>query len=332
MAKGWSRSSRNKALTAGQHAPGMIGGPTGFPGAARYQYPANSEEGRAVLAARALRKAGKAPDTLVVQALNFARPQFENKFPKGATASIAGLWEQETGIKLKFVETNPASEYATNIRNASTKNGSFDLVTGAIEDTGDYAEAGLLRPLDDYVRKYRPSWNDPKYGYARWPSHGRAVHAVQRPHVLGRVRQRHAAVRVPLPISSTTPERRRRSRTSTAQPLTVPKTWDEQAKHRRVLQPAEGEYAAVRVGRAQVPVLGHRQLGAPLPLLRRPEHVLLQARRVGERQQRGRRSARPASTCARSSGRSRARSRRTGSRSTRSSERATASRAARSRT
>ena len=166
MAKGWSKSSRNKALTADQHAPGMIGGPTGFPGAARYQYPANSEEGRAVLAARALRKAGKAPDTLVVQALNFARPQFENKFPKGATASIAGLWEQETGIKLKFVETNPASEYATNIRNASTKNGSFDLVTGAIEDTGDYAEAGLLRPLDDYVRKYRPSWNDPKYGYA----------------------------------------------------------------------------------------------------------------------------------------------------------------------
>ena len=26
--------------------------------------------------------------------------------------------------------------------------------------------AGLLRPLDDYVAKYRPSWNDPKYGYA----------------------------------------------------------------------------------------------------------------------------------------------------------------------
>jgi len=151
MAKSWSKGSRNKALTANQHAPGMIGGPTGFPGAARYQYPANSEEGRAVLAARALRKAGKAPDTLVVQALNFARPQFENKFPKGADASIAGIWERETGIKLKFVETNPASEYATNIRNASTKNGSFDLVTGAIEDTGDYAEAGLLRPLDDYV-------------------------------------------------------------------------------------------------------------------------------------------------------------------------------------
>jgi multiple sugar transport system substrate-binding protein len=164
-ARAWSPASRNAALKKGL-ASAMIGGPTGFPGAARYQYGPNTEEGRAVLAARALRKAGKAPDTLVVQALDFARPQFENVFPKGAKSSIAGLWEQETGIKIKFIETVPATEYQTNIRNASTKNGSFDLVTGAIEDTGDYAEAGLLRPLDDFVAKYKPSWSDPKYGYA----------------------------------------------------------------------------------------------------------------------------------------------------------------------
>jgi multiple sugar transport system substrate-binding protein len=164
-ARAWTRNSRNRALANGL-APGMIGGPTGFPGAARYQYPANSEEGRAMLAVRALRKAGKAPDTLVVQVLNFAHPQFNIKFPKGATLSIAQLWEKESGIKLKFVETDPNSEYQVNIRNASTKNGSFDLVTGAIEDTGDYANSGLLRPLDDYVAKYKPSWNDPKYGYA----------------------------------------------------------------------------------------------------------------------------------------------------------------------
>lgn len=163
-ASGWTKASRNKALGNGL-APGMIGGPTGFKGAERYQYPADSEEGRAIQGIKKLRQDGKAPDTLVVQALNFARPQFQNVFPAGATASIEGIFERETGIKLKFVETNPASEFTVNIRNASTKNGSFDLVTGAIEDTGDYAEAGLLRPLDDFVAKYKPSWNDPKYGY-----------------------------------------------------------------------------------------------------------------------------------------------------------------------
>jgi multiple sugar transport system substrate-binding protein len=162
-AKPWTAQSRNKALANGL-APGMIGGPTGFKGAERYQYPANSEEGRAVTAAKSLREAGKAPDTLVVQVLNFAQPQFLNPFPKGGP-SIVGLWEKETGIKIKWVITDPTSEYQTNIRNASTKNGSFDLVTGFIENTGDYAEAGLLRDLDDFVAKYKPQWLDPKYGY-----------------------------------------------------------------------------------------------------------------------------------------------------------------------
>ena len=287
MARGWSRSSRNKALTAGQHAPGMIGGPTGFPGAARYQYPANSEEGRAVLAARALRKAGKAPDTLVVQALNFARPQFENKFPKGATRRSPSIWEQETGIKLKFVETNPASEYATNIRNASTKNGSFDLVTGAIEDTGDYAEAGLLRPLDDYVRKYRPSWNDPKYGYAGG-----------RPTVQLFTQYNGRTYWVAFDNDTqpyvyrwdlfNNPREKTAFEDKYGQPLTVPKTWDDQAKIAEFFNRPKASTPLYGSVERKCPFWGivnweHRFLCSA-----RPEHVLLQARRVGERQQHGR--------------------------------------------
>jgi multiple sugar transport system substrate-binding protein len=146
-------------------ADGMYGGPTGFPGAERYQYPLDSEEGRAISALRKMVQDGTAPDTLVVQTLNFARPQFETPATEGAP-TIVQLFEEETGIKIKFVETDPAQEYQTNLKNASTKNGSFDAVTSAIEEMGDFAEAGLIRPLDEFVQKYQPAWSDPEFGYA----------------------------------------------------------------------------------------------------------------------------------------------------------------------
>ena len=146
-------------------AEGMYGGPIGFPGAERYQYPLDSEEGRAIQALRKLRQDGLAPDTLIVQTLNFARPQFEQGFPEGAQSHVQ-LFEEETGIKIEFVETDPASEYQENLRNASTRNGSFDIVTSAIEEQGDFAEAGLILPLDDFVNKYQPSWTDPEFGFA----------------------------------------------------------------------------------------------------------------------------------------------------------------------
>jgi multiple sugar transport system substrate-binding protein len=156
--------SHERQLSRGL-APGMYGGPTGFKGAERYQYPLDSEEGRAISALRALKKAGKAPDAIVVQTLDLARPQFEKPFPKGAR-SIVKQFEKETGIKIKFVVTTPADEYATNTRNASSRNSSFDAVTFAIEETGDHADSKLLKPLDAYVAKYQPSWTDSKFGFA----------------------------------------------------------------------------------------------------------------------------------------------------------------------
>ncbi|MBT6441230.1 MAG: hypothetical protein HOK61_02290 [Alphaproteobacteria bacterium] len=44
----------------------MTGGPTGFPGAERYQYNDTMSEGRAVAAARKLKADGMAPDELNV--------------------------------------------------------------------------------------------------------------------------------------------------------------------------------------------------------------------------------------------------------------------------
>ncbi|MGH9336285.1 MAG: twin-arginine translocation signal domain-containing protein, partial [Vicinamibacteria bacterium] len=98
-------------------AEGMYGGPVGFPGAERYQYEYDSEEGRAISALRKLRQDGQAPDKLIVQVLNFARPQFENAFPEGAPTFLE-LFEEETGITIEFIETDPATEYPDNLRNA----------------------------------------------------------------------------------------------------------------------------------------------------------------------------------------------------------------------
>ena len=166
-----SAARRAPAFTSGESrlsrglATGMYGGPTGFKGAERYQYPLDSEEGRAISALRSMKKAGTAPDTLIVQTLDFAKPQFEKAFPKG-NLSIVKQFEKETGIKIKFVTTTPADEYKTNLRNASSRNSSFDAVTFAIEETGDFADAKFIKPLDDYVKKYKPSWYDKKYGFA----------------------------------------------------------------------------------------------------------------------------------------------------------------------
>ena len=70
------------------------------------------------------------------------------------------------GSRSSSSRPTPADEYQENLRNASTQNGSFDIVTSAIEETGDFAEAGLILPLDEYVDKYQPSWLDPEFGYA----------------------------------------------------------------------------------------------------------------------------------------------------------------------
>ena len=144
-------------------AAGMYGGPVGFPGAERYQYPLDSEEGRAIAGLRRLRRDGKAPEKLLVQVTGSYQPQLATGFPEGAP-SLVQLLEEETGITIEFVD--PDAGLQDNLRNASTRNGSFDLVGHYIAERGDLAEAGLLRPLDDFVEKYRPSWLDPVYGFA----------------------------------------------------------------------------------------------------------------------------------------------------------------------
>ncbi len=143
-------------------AEGMYGGPTGFEGAERYQYPFDSEEGRAISALRRLRRDGIAPDSLVVQVDTFFRPQLETPYaPEGP--SFTQLFEDETGIRIRLIEVNFIDP---NLQAAETRDGSFDVVGVWTVNLGTMAETGLLRPLDDFVEAHRPSWLDPRLGYA----------------------------------------------------------------------------------------------------------------------------------------------------------------------
>jgi len=150
-----------KALKAGL-AAGMLGGPTGFPGAERYQYPEDSPEGRAILALRRLKRDGKAPSEIVVQQFPGTIAQWTKPWPEGGP-SLNQVFEEETGIKIKLVPTDPTQEFANNLRAATLKDDSFHVVQLGISDVGELVEAGLLADLDEFVDKYKPDYaEDPK--------------------------------------------------------------------------------------------------------------------------------------------------------------------------
>lgn len=142
---------------------GASGGPTGWAGSARYRYPDNSGAGRAVAAAKAL-PASRKPAQLVVGLWPGSIGNYSTPFPKGATPP-SKLWEQLTGIKIKFVPIDNETTYAKNAQRAATRDGSLNIVQLDMHSTGDLAEAGLLLDLSSFVAKHKPDWNDKKWGY-----------------------------------------------------------------------------------------------------------------------------------------------------------------------
>ena len=142
----------------------MIGGPTGFDGAERYQYGPDTPEGRAIEAVKALRGAGKAPDRIVLGLSDGSIGQITQPFPTGAP-SIKDLWEQETGIELDIVGVPNGQEFTKVMQDISTKTGEFDIYAVEWNRLGDLAETGGIVNLDDFVTAHRPEWDDPKRGY-----------------------------------------------------------------------------------------------------------------------------------------------------------------------
>ena len=145
-------------------APGMIGGPTGFDGAERYQYGPDTPEGRAIEGAKSLKAAGKAPARIVLGLSDGSIGQLTQPFPAGAP-SIKDLWERETGIPLEIVGLPNGQEFTKTMQDISTKAGGFDIYSTDWNRLGDLAESGGIAKLDDFVAQYKPEWDDPTDGY-----------------------------------------------------------------------------------------------------------------------------------------------------------------------
>jgi multiple sugar transport system substrate-binding protein len=144
-------------------ASGMTGGPTGFPGAERYQYNESMSEGRAIEGIKKLKAAGKAPDKLVFLIGDGAMGQVNKPYPTTGP-SVQQVWEQETGIKLEMVGVSPEENYPRVMQDITTKSGAYDIYTSFFNEIGDLVESNGIIDLDEYVAKYRPDWLDPQRG------------------------------------------------------------------------------------------------------------------------------------------------------------------------
>ncbi|RUY50123.1 extracellular solute-binding protein, partial [Mesorhizobium sp. M7A.F.Ca.CA.001.05.1.1] len=129
-----------------------------------YQYGADTPEGRAIEAAKALKGAGKAPAKIVLGLSDGSIGQLTQPFPAGAP-SIKELWEKETGIAIEIVGLPNGQEFTKTMQDISTKGGTYDIYSTEWNRLGDLAETGGIAKLDDFVAQHKPEWDDPVSGY-----------------------------------------------------------------------------------------------------------------------------------------------------------------------
>lgn len=144
-------------------APGMTGGPTGFPGAERYQYNEDMSEGRAIEGAKKLKAEGKAPEKINFLLTGGAIGQFKEPFPAGAP-TVLSVWEEETGIPVDIIGAGETDIITKVMQDITTSSGAYDLYTQPWNTIGDIVAANGAYNLDEFVAKYKPDWADPERG------------------------------------------------------------------------------------------------------------------------------------------------------------------------
>ncbi|NIN01825.1 MAG: extracellular solute-binding protein [candidate division Zixibacteria bacterium] len=145
-------------------APGMIGGPTGFEGAERYQYGPDEAPGRAIEALKKLKAEGKAPKKFVLMVPPGEVGHWENPFPEGAKP-LKEVFREETGIDIQLVDTIDTELDKKTVQDFQTGTNAYDVYGTWQNKLGDLARSGALFAYDEFVEKYKPDWLDPKTGY-----------------------------------------------------------------------------------------------------------------------------------------------------------------------
>jgi len=137
-------------------ADGMIGGPTGFEGAERYQYGPDTPAGRAIEGIRAL-SADKIPEKLRVLVGGSAEGHYLQAFPQEALTPLQ-LFEQETGVQIELTVINNEELFNRVIQDRVTNAYGFDVYSLFYTSIPSAYEAGALLELDDFVEQYMPDW------------------------------------------------------------------------------------------------------------------------------------------------------------------------------
>lgn len=138
-------------------ASGMIGGPTGFEGAERYQYGPDTPAGRAIEGIRAL-PADQKPETLRMLVGASAELHWTGVFPEGAQSALE-LFRQETGINVEITVLPYPELFNRVIQDRVTNAYGFDIYSLMYNSLASAFEAGALLELDPYVEQYRPEWD-----------------------------------------------------------------------------------------------------------------------------------------------------------------------------
>ncbi|MEO1701653.1 MAG: extracellular solute-binding protein [Pseudomonadota bacterium] len=143
-------------------APGMTGGPTGFPGAERYQYNEAMSEGRAIEGIKKMVAEGRAPGKITMLLTDGAIGQITEPFPAGP--SVKEVWEKETGIELEIIGAPAGDIWTRVLQDVTTNSGAYDIYTHPWNSLGDLVEAGGAAKLNDFVEMYQPDWASDERG------------------------------------------------------------------------------------------------------------------------------------------------------------------------